>query len=89
MSNPDDQFQFQGRMHQSKIRFDFTLQKYDAMVYESFMELFDMLPICAIIDRMYFAVHAGISPETSQVRIFSILNILGDLQKVNRFTEIP
>ena len=52
------------------------------------MELFDFLPICAIIDRMYFAVHAGISPETSLISKKSIL-ILGDFQKINRFNEVP
>lgn len=37
---------------------------------------------------MYFAVHAGISPETSLVSNL-LFNNSGDLQKINRFNEIP
>lgn len=32
-------------------------------MYERFMELFNKLPLCAVIDQTYFAVHGGISPE--------------------------
>ena len=45
------------------------LKKYDNAMYESFMLLFDYLPICALIDKMYFAVHAGISPEMNNLGI--------------------
>ena len=40
------------------------------------MKLFDELPICAIIDQKFFAVHAGISP-TCQT--------LEEIQQLNRF----
>ena len=55
--------------HESKIittHFNFReecLKKYDNEIYEMFITLFYNLPICAVIDQTYFAVHAGISPE--------------------------
>lgn len=44
------------------------------------MKLFDELPICAIIDQKFFAVHAGISPSCQT---------LEEIQQINRFEEIP
>jgi serine/threonine-protein phosphatase 2B catalytic subunit len=52
------------------------LAKYTEDVYDLIMKLFDELPICAIIDETYFAVHAGISPSCQTVE---------DIQKINRF----
>jgi serine/threonine-protein phosphatase 2B catalytic subunit len=43
------------------------LAKHDQDVYEAFTELFDVLPIAAIINRKYLAVHGGISPRLSSV----------------------
>ena len=36
-------------------------------MYEKFMDLFCKLPLCAVIDQTYFAVHGGISPEISSI----------------------
>ena len=44
------------------------------------MKLFDELPICAIVDEKYFAVHAGISPSCHTIE---------DIQKIDRFMEVP
>jgi serine/threonine-protein phosphatase 2B catalytic subunit len=44
------------------------------------MGVFDQLPICAIIDKSFFAVHGGISPHLSQV---------SNLQKISRTQEVP
>ena len=37
-------------------------KKYGIEMYEKFMDLFCKLPLCAVIDQTYFAVHGGISP---------------------------
>lgn len=43
------------------------LAKYNQAVYDEIMNLFDQLPISAIIDKKYFAVHGGISPSCTQL----------------------
>lgn len=56
------------------------LAKYDQEIYDTIMTFFDTLPICAVINGKFIAVHGGISPE---------LITLKDLNKVNRFMEPP
>lgn len=71
---PDNIFLLRGN-HESRIltanfnfkeeciyTFNSGLKKYDNAMYENFMLLFDHLPLCALVDKMHFAVHAGISP---------------------------
>lgn len=54
--------------------------KFNAEVYDLMMTVFDMLPLCAIVDHSFFAVHGGISPHLGHV---------SELQKLNRFQEVP
>ena len=49
-------------------------------VWEDFMNACDCLPICAIVNDVIFAVHAGISP---------LLDHVEDIDKIDRFHEIP
>lgn len=42
-------------------------KKYNNRVYESFMELFTKLPLCALIDNKYLALHGGITPKLSTI----------------------
>lgn len=56
------------------------LAKLDQEVYELFMDLFDCLPISAIINGKFIAFHGGISPE---------LKTIAELSKINRFIEPP
>jgi serine/threonine-protein phosphatase 2B catalytic subunit len=39
--------------------------KYQSNVYELFIDLFTTLPLCAVIDGKYFAVHGGLSPKAT------------------------
>ena len=54
--------------------------KYDEEVYEKIMTAFDSLPLGAIINDKFFAVHGGISPY---------LNKLSEIYSVSRFIETP
>ena len=57
-----------------------VITKYDEETYNIFMDLFDSMPLCAIVDGKYFAMHGGISPELSKIE---------QVDKINRFQEVP
>jgi len=44
------------------------------------MEVFDKLPIAALVAKRYLAVHGGISPN---------LNYLEEINQIDRFQEVP
>lgn len=54
--------------------------KYDLTVYYAFMESFDTLPIAAVINGKFLALHGGLSPD---------LRVLSQVGGVNRFQEPP
>ncbi|KAH9582120.1 Calcineurin-like phosphoesterase domain [Trypanosoma melophagium] len=63
--------------------FDFQeecLQKYDDQVYQAIMEAFDCLPLAAIVNKQFFCVHGGLSPDVSRVNHISL---------IHRFREPP
>lgn len=39
-----------------------AITAYDIEMYETFMEVFDSMPISCIVDGKYFGMHGGISP---------------------------
>ena len=39
-----------------------AIQRYDAEIYNLFMDHFDSMPLSCIVDGKYFAMHGGISP---------------------------
>ena len=57
-----------------------AIRKYDEDVYKLVMEVFDAMPLAAIVNKKYFAVHGGISPELKKI---------DSLEKINRFKEPP
>lgn len=56
------------------------LAKYDQEIFEMFSQLFDNLPLSAIINEKFIAFHGGISPE---------LKSKADINKIDRFKEPP
>ena len=44
-----------------------VLQKFDIEVYDLFMEVFDALPISALVSKKYIAMHGGISPDLLKI----------------------
>lgn len=57
-----------------------AIKKYDEDVYKLVMEVFDAMPLAAIVNKKYFAVHGGISPDLKKI---------DSLEKINRFKEPP
>ena len=58
-------------------------KKYNKEVYELFIDFFKNLPLCAIIDNKYFAVHGGISPSIKT--LCNLNNNIADIENLNRF----
>lgn len=49
-------------------------------VYDLFMDVFDSLPISALVAQKYLAMHGGISKDLTK---------LDQINMINRFVEIP
>lgn len=63
--------------------FNFRMEcehKYDREVYEHFVDSFNSMPLCAIINDKFFALHGGISPD---------LRSISDIELLNRYQEPP
>ncbi|OMJ21735.1 Serine/threonine-protein phosphatase 2B catalytic subunit A1 [Smittium culicis] len=56
------------------------IHKYSKKIYNLAIESFKSLPIAAVVDNKFLCVHGGIGPEIKN---------LGDIDKINRFREIP
>ena len=60
--------------------FDECKGRYNICLWKSFSDLFNYLPIAALIDEKIFCVHGGLSPE---------LKNLQDIKVISRPTDIP
>ena len=59
---------------------DEAINKYDEDVYKMVMDVFDATPLAAIVNKKYFAVHGGISPDLKKI---------DSLENIVRFKEPP
>ena len=72
--------------HESSVKnriygfYDECKRRYNVRKWKYFIELFDYLPIAAIIDDNIFCVHGGLSPELETVE---------DIKKIERPTDVP
>ena len=60
--------------------YDECKRRYNVRIWRAFIDLFNYLPIAAIVDDKIFCVHGGLSPD---------LNEIGDILNIKRPTEIP
>jgi len=54
--------------------------KYNLGIYDKIMSSFDNLPLAALINKAFFCVHGGLSPD---------LTSLDEVKSMDRFVEIP
>jgi len=54
--------------------------KYNLGIYDKIMSSFDNLPLSALINKAFFCVHGGLSPD---------LTSLDEVKSMDRFVEIP
>ncbi|KAG8343378.1 putative serine/threonine protein phosphatase 2B catalytic subunit A2 [Trypanosoma vivax] len=72
ITHPSTVFLLRGN-HESRFMtkfFDFEgdcLQKYNDEVYLAVMEAYDCLPLAAVVNKQFFCVHGGLSPDVSCV----------------------
>ena len=61
--------------------YDECIKKYNnANVWKSFTELFNLLPLAAIVDKKIFCLHGGLSPE---------IKTLDQIRELDRKKDIP
>jgi len=59
---------------------DECIFKYDSGVYDQVMNSFDHLPLCGIINKSFFCVHGGLSPDVTAI---------DEILSLDRFQETP
>ena len=57
-----------------------VIEKYDNELYEAILQMFDTMPLVAIVNQEYLCMHGGVSPN---------MKTLEEINKVNRFQEVP
>jgi len=60
--------------------YDECKRRYSIKLWKTFTDVFNCLPVCAIVDDKIMAVHAGLSPELTQ---------LPQINRIVRPTDVP
>lgn len=61
--------------------YDECIKKYgNVFVWKCFTDLFDYLPLAAIVEEKLFCLHGGLSPD---------INTLDEIKQLNRKVEVP
>jgi len=55
------------------------LRKYSEVVYNAFMEVFDTLPLAAVVDNQFFCAHGGISPDLDTIDDLDMVSVFNPL----------
>jgi len=58
----------------------FGRRRYNIKLFKLFTDMFNWMPVAAIIDNKIFCVHGGLSPD---------LNTYDQILKITRPTEVP
>lgn len=85
ISQPNSVFLLRGNHESERMTSHFTfktecLHKYNTKIYKELIQCFNCLPLVAVIEEKIFCSHGGISPA---------INYLYDIEKINRFKDIP
>jgi len=60
--------------------YDECKRRYNLKIWKMFTDMFNFMPVAALIDDKIFCVHGGLSPD---------MNSIDDILKINRPTEVP
>jgi len=60
--------------------YDECKRRYNIMIWKQFVDVFNKLPFCAVIDDKIFCVHGGLSPE---------MNNFNQVKNIARPTDVP
>jgi len=82
---PEDIFLLRGNHEAKGINriygfYDECKRRYNIKLWKSFTEVFDVMPVAAIVDEKIFCCHGGLSPE---------LNDLDQIRKIQRPCDVP
>lgn len=85
MNHPKNVVLLRGNHESRNMTQNFTFRQeiitsFDDETYDLFMEFFDTMPIAAVVEGKYLAMHGGISPDLVK---------LEQIELINRFQEVP
>lgn len=60
--------------------YDETKRRFNVKIYKLFIEVFNCLPIAALIDDKILCMHGGLSPDLTNIDI---------IKKIDRPTDVP
>lgn len=68
--------------------FDECKRKYSVKVWKAFVDVFDCMPIAAVIEDQIFCVHGGLSPELHDLRDINGIQRPLDVPTAGVFTDL-